>query len=87
MIRPEYLKPTCLECGRVFDLLNADDADEWANGHDCEPDGNTCDCCGHVYAGELYEWKGANGQGFYCGLCLPIVRKANPLCDAAEVES
>jgi len=28
--------PTCRECERVFDLSNADDAAEWAYGHDCE---------------------------------------------------
>lgn len=27
---------TCPECRRVFDLLDETDADEWANGHDCE---------------------------------------------------
>jgi hypothetical protein len=26
---------TCPECGRVFDLLDEDDASEWAAGHDC----------------------------------------------------
>lgn len=26
----------CPECGRVFDLLDEIDADEWAFGHDCE---------------------------------------------------
>lgn len=26
----------CKECGRVFDLLDAVDADEWYYGHDCE---------------------------------------------------
>jgi hypothetical protein len=26
----------CPECGRVFDLLDSDDADESAYGHDCE---------------------------------------------------
>lgn len=26
----------CPECARVFDLLNATDAEEWAYGHDCE---------------------------------------------------
>jgi len=29
-------KTTCPECDRVFDLANADDADEWYAGHDCE---------------------------------------------------
>jgi hypothetical protein len=29
-------KAKCPECGRVFDLLDADDADEWFYGHDCE---------------------------------------------------
>jgi len=27
----------CPECNRVFDLTNPDDADEFFNGHDCEP--------------------------------------------------
>lgn len=27
---------TCPECGRVFDLLDPVDAEEWAYGHDCE---------------------------------------------------
>jgi hypothetical protein len=26
----------CPECGRVFDLLDETDADEWFYGHDCE---------------------------------------------------
>lgn len=26
----------CMECGRVFDLTNDDDASEWVYGHDCE---------------------------------------------------
>lgn len=26
----------CPECGRVFDLTNEVDADEWYSGHDCE---------------------------------------------------
>ena len=30
------MKPTCPECGRVFDLTDPTDADEWAYGHDCE---------------------------------------------------
>lgn len=29
-------KARCPECGRVFDLADPNDADEWANGHDCE---------------------------------------------------
>ncbi len=32
----DNLQVKCVECGRVFDLLNPDDADEWAYGHDCE---------------------------------------------------
>ena len=31
------LTHTCVECGRTFDMWDADDAIEWANGHDCEP--------------------------------------------------
>lgn len=27
---------TCDECGRVFDLYNENDAEEWEYGHDCE---------------------------------------------------
>ena len=30
------MRPTCPECGRVFDLFDGDDANEWAHGHDCE---------------------------------------------------
>lgn len=26
----------CVECGRVFDLLDENDANEWFYGHDCE---------------------------------------------------
>lgn len=26
----------CVECARVFDLRNEDDAQEWYYGHDCE---------------------------------------------------
>lgn len=29
-------KARCPECGRVFDLTNEADADEFYNGHDCE---------------------------------------------------
>ena len=28
---------TCVECGRMFDLLDPTDAAEAAYGHDCEP--------------------------------------------------
>jgi hypothetical protein len=27
---------TCMECGRVFDLTDQTDSDEWYYGHDCE---------------------------------------------------
>jgi hypothetical protein len=30
------MKRQCPECGRVFDLLDDTDAEEWAYGHDCE---------------------------------------------------
>jgi hypothetical protein len=30
-------KARCVECGRVFDLLDEDEAGEWYYGHDCEP--------------------------------------------------
>jgi len=26
----------CKECGRVFNMFDEDDANEWHNGHDCE---------------------------------------------------
>ena len=29
-------RATCQECGRVFDLMDDIDADEWYYGHDCE---------------------------------------------------
>ena len=28
--------PKCVDCGRVFDLSDETDADEWHYGHDCE---------------------------------------------------
>jgi hypothetical protein len=27
---------SCIECERVFDLMDETDAQEWAYGHDCE---------------------------------------------------
>lgn len=32
------MKRRCVECGRVFDLTDENDADEWFAGHDCEVD-------------------------------------------------
>lgn len=29
-------KRMCVECGRVFDMLDEADAEEWNYGHDCE---------------------------------------------------
>lgn len=29
-------KVKCVECARVFNLMNETDADEWYYGHDCE---------------------------------------------------
>jgi hypothetical protein len=29
-------KTKCVECDRVFDLTNEDQASEWFYGHDCE---------------------------------------------------
>ena len=34
-MRPEN-NAKCPECGRVFNLLFGDDANEWYYGHDCE---------------------------------------------------
>lgn len=31
------MSATCVECGRIFDLLNRRDTDEIAYGHDCYP--------------------------------------------------
>jgi len=30
------MKRKCPECGRIFDLADEDDADEFYSGHDCE---------------------------------------------------
>lgn len=30
------MKRRCPECGRVFDLTDENDADEFYSGHDCE---------------------------------------------------
>jgi hypothetical protein len=32
----DLLNVQCPECGRVFDLLDEDEAGEWLYGHDCE---------------------------------------------------
>ena len=29
-------KQACVECDRVFDMFNEEDAEEWFYGHDCE---------------------------------------------------
>ncbi len=29
-------QPVCVECARVFDLMDSEDAQEWFYGHDCE---------------------------------------------------
>ena len=34
-LRTAYLV-VCDECGRVFDLVDPEDRDEWSFGHDCE---------------------------------------------------
>ena len=31
-------KVKCVECGRVFDLMDETDSSEWYWGHDCETD-------------------------------------------------
>ena len=36
MTKDELFKVKCVECGRIFDLLDETDAGEWAYGHDCE---------------------------------------------------
>ena len=33
-------KVLCVECGRVFDLLDDNDQEEWTYGHDCEGEQN-----------------------------------------------
>jgi hypothetical protein len=30
------MKTKCVECGRIFDLLDDVDSAEWSFGHDCE---------------------------------------------------
>lgn len=30
------MEAKCRECGRIFDLLDETDAEEWGYGHDCE---------------------------------------------------
>lgn len=29
-------KTQCIDCGRIFDLMNEEEANEWYYGHDCE---------------------------------------------------
>lgn len=40
---PGALVHRCAECGRVFDLADETDRDEWACGHDCEIPGTPDD--------------------------------------------
>jgi len=35
-VKSVVLPTTCTECGRVFDLTDRRDAEEWHYGHDCE---------------------------------------------------
>lgn len=38
-VAADLLRPAvCGECGRVFDLTNEDEAEEFYYGHDCEED-------------------------------------------------
>lgn len=32
----EQSNAVCIECKRVFDLFDEEQAEEWHNGHDCE---------------------------------------------------
>jgi len=36
VLMPVNMKLTCMECGRIFDLTNRDDAIDYYYGHDCE---------------------------------------------------
>jgi hypothetical protein len=31
-----HIKAKCVECDRVFDLRDEDEANDWFYGHDCE---------------------------------------------------
>lgn len=33
---PKAMRRKCDECGRIFNLLDEDDSNEWMYGHDCE---------------------------------------------------
>jgi hypothetical protein len=61
-------RATCDECERTFDLTDANDADEWHYGHDCEPapepDARTC---AHVLVGEYSPWAGYITRCTECG--------------------
>jgi hypothetical protein len=41
--RGENMFENCEECGRVFDLLDIYQADEYFYGHDCEPEADIVD--------------------------------------------
>lgn len=49
---------TCIECNRVFDLTNPDDAEEWTFGHDCEP--TAIECPNHAGSFDCSE---------FCNIC------------------
>lgn len=33
---PMSMRRKCDECGRIFNLMDEDDSNEWWYGHDCE---------------------------------------------------
>lgn len=57
------LKEKCVECERVFDLTDEEDAAEWADGHDCEPEPQDLyqlleDATGYLEPiADLYRWS------------------------------
>ena len=80
------MKVKCVECDRVFDLLNETDAEEWGYGHDCEPSAERTEEATHMYDECLAAYESGGQYAVY-----KLVRERYPStpwlwCDAcAEI--
>lgn len=57
----------CCECGRVFDLSDETDAEEWHYGHDCEARVDCAECGRPVDATDGVSVNGLPFCGNYYG--------------------
>lgn len=78
---------TCPECARRFDLSNPDDAEEWANGHDCEAPEPCGECDGRGWHYEPNRTTDGGFRGDDCAECNgtgSIPASASAMIDDAD---